>query len=255
MGRIDKTPSVAMRSEVKAGSAIDQLGQMLTANAAVINSGSNQDLKNILSKFTMTTDSSGRTVYALKSGERLGYYDLEAVRVNAEQEHIGSISGKIEPLKTIAQKELFSDAMSGKVEDISGNLIDEFNYGNEGYIAAGYTQDASGVWRDSTGKARGQAHSDVTTAVQSAMQHIAENGVPLGKDPVLLQKWFQGTATPDDVKDLDPELQNRILGKDFGTLDDYYQRESEVLSSQMASSKEHLARASLERRNANKDKK
>ena len=261
MGRIDKNPSVAMRSDAKYNSAIHQLGQMLMDNQATINKGKNRDLKNILGKFTTTTDSQGRTVYTLKAGEHIGYYDLEAVRVNAEQEHIGSISGKIEPLKTIAQKEIFSDAMAGTVVDVSGNLMDEFNYGNDGYAAAGYTKGPDGIWRDAAGNERRQAHSDVTTAVQSAMQHITENGVPLGMDTTLLQKWFQGTvdaSNPEDAKllsQLPKDLQARIVGKDFGALDDEFQRRSEELSGQMSTSKEHLARASLERRNANKDKK
>lgn len=263
MGRIDKNPSVAMRTDAKYGSAIHQLGQMLMENSDAINDSGNQDLMTIRDKFKSVTDSNGRTVYTLKDGEHLGYYDLDAVRVNAEQSHIGSISAKMEPLKTIAQKEIFSDAMAGKVVDVSGNLMDEFNYGNEGYAAAGYTQGADGIWRDAAGKARSQAHSDVTTAVQSAMQHITENGVPLGIDTTLLQKWFQGTATaadidslPPEVRDkISPELRERIIKGDFGALDDEYQRRSEALSGEMATSREHLARASLERRNANKDKK
>lgn len=263
MGRIDKNPSVAMRSN---GGAMTQLGQILYDSKDIINNGTNQDLKNILTKFDLVDikDNSGRVIgqtYKLKANERLGYYDIEAIRVNAEQSNIGSISGKMEPLKTIAQKELFSDAMAGKVVDISGNLMDEFNYGNEGYKAAGYKLGSDGIWRDANGKPRGQAHSDVTTAVQSAMQHIKENGVPLGMDTTLLQKWFQGTIdvnNPDDARllaKLPTDLQQKIVGKDFGSLDDEYQRRSEKLSSEMASSKEHLARASLERRNANKDKK
>lgn len=263
MGRIDKNPSVAMRSN---GGAMTQLGQILYNSKDIINSGTNKDLKNVLTKFDEVDvkDSSGAVIgrtYKLRAGERLGYYDLEAIRVNAEQSNIGSISGKMEPLKTIAQKELFSDAMSGTVVDISGNLMDEFNYGDKGYIAAGYTKGADGIWRNAAGKKRSQAHSDVTTAVQSAMQHITENGVPLGMDATLLQKWFQGTVDPSNPEDakllaaLPPELRNKIVGKDFGALDDEFQRRSEKLSSEMASSKEHLARASLERRNANKDKK
>lgn len=258
MGRIDKTPSIAMRSN---GSAVQQLGQMLYDNEAIITSGKNEDLKKILRKFDVHTDASGRKSYTLKNGEHIGYYDLEAVRVNAEQEHIGSISGRIEPLKTIAQKEIFSDAMAGTVTDTSGNLLDEVNFGDAGYKNAGYTRGDDGVWRDAAGHERKQAHSDITTAVQSAMQHITENRVPLGEDPGLLKKWFQGTVDPTDPEDakllanVSDDLRKRIINKDFGSLDDEFQRRSEKLSGEMSGSSEHLARASLERRNANKDKK
>ena len=136
----------------------------------------------------------------------------------------------IRALKTIAQKELFSDAMVGRVEDIMGNLIDEINYGDSEYRRRGVTKDK-------------EAHSDITTAVQTAMQHISENAVPLnGGNAEELQQWFMGKSRSH-------------IGEDFGTLDDKYQRASESLSAAMSTSKAHLARESQKRRDANKDKK
>ena len=231
MGRIDKNPSVAIRNDVKVGSAVDQIGQLLAANSQTILNSSNEDLKNILKKFQVqnVVDKNGvaHQVYSIKAGEHLGYYDLEAIRVNAEQEHIGSISARIDPLKTIAQKELFSDSMAGRVEDISGNLIDEFNYGDAEYRRRGI-------------KKQKEAHSDITTAVQNAQQHIAENAVPLnGGNAIELQEWFRGVSS-------------NHRGEDFGTLDDYFQRKSEEISATMATSKEARARESNKRHDANK---
>ena len=233
MGRIDKNPSVAIRNDIKIGSTVDQIGQLLAANAQTIMNGSNEDLKNIFKKFQVqkVVDKNGvaHQVYSVRAGEHLGYYDLEAIRVNAEQEHIGSISAKIDPLKTIAQKEIFSDAMAGRVEDISGNLIDEFNYGDAEYERRGI-------------KRQREAHSDITTSVQNAMQHIAENAVPLnGGDATELQNWFRGISTHKDHK-----------GQDFGGLDDFYQRESEKISATMATSREARARESNKRHDTNK---
>ena len=242
MGRIDKNESVAMRDRIKEGSAIDRLGQILNLSKDAIDASDNTDLKAIRDKFELKTwyDDKGNKheAWGLKKNQKLGYYDLEAIRVSAEQEKIGTISSKMEPLKTLAQKELFQDSMKGTVEDTNGNLIDDMNFGDEGYRARGIDK-------------ANPAHSDITTAVQTARQHIAENAVPLGDGGRVsqdqIQDWFEGKGKPPlaDFKD---------YGDDFTGLDDAYQRKSQDLSQAMAESASHLARESNKRRESNKDK-
>ena len=90
---------------------------------------------------------------------------------------------------------------------------------------------------------RKPAHSDITTAVQKAKQHIAENAVQLnGGNATELQEWFEGTS-------------GEHVGENFASLDDKYQRESEKLSGAMSTSAGHLARESIKRRDANKSNK
>ena len=228
MGRIDKNAAVALRTEVKANSALDQLGQALNADRAAIASlSSDNPLRVIADKFEFDA---AKGAWKLKAGEVIGYHDLEGIRGAAEQAGLITTSGSMEAIKTVAQKEIFSDSMSGKVRDRSGNLIDEMNFGDEGYVADGKVRSK-------------KAHSDITTAVQNARQHMAENAVPLnGGNYEELQDWFEGRSG------LHP-------GEDFGALDDAYQRKSEELSAQMSRSSAHLARESNKRRDANKDKK
>ncbi len=112
------------------------------------------------------------------------------------------------------------------------------NFGDAGYRARGIARE-------------NPAHSDITTAVQTARQHIAENAVPLGDGGKVsqdqIQDWFEGKGKPP-LKDFEP------YGNDFTGLDDAYQRKSQDLSLARADSASHLARESNKRRESNKDK-
>ncbi len=235
IGRISKNSTVALHNEFKAGSTIDQLGQALAADDAAIQKlADDHPLKVIRRKLEYRTitmpDGSTKSAWTLKGGETLGYHDLEGIRAAAEQEKLVTTSGAIASIKTVAEKELFNDAMAGNVRDRNGNLIDDMNYGSEGYT-------------DAEKAKRKPAHSDITTAVQKAKQHIAENAVQLnGGNATELQEWFEGTS-------------GAHAGENFASLDDKYQRESEKLSGAMSTSTGHLARESIKRRDANKSNK
>ena len=228
MGRIDKNASVALRNTVKANSAIDQLGQALAADNDIIDKlADDNPLKSIRAKLVFDKS---KGAWKLKDNAVIGYHDLEGIRGAAEQAGLITTSGSMEAIKTVAQKEIFSDSMAGRVKDRNGNFIDEMNFGDEGYLAEGKKRNT-------------KAHSDITTAVQTARQHIAENAVSLnGGNYEEIQDWFEGKSAQHP-------------GEDFGTLDDVFQRKSEDLSAQMSRSTAHLARESNKRRADNKDKK
>lgn len=246
MGRIVKNGNVSIRTDVKENGALHQLGRLMEENWDTIQRSGNADLIRYCDKFerisiekkdasgNIVRDASGNPVmintYKLKDGESFSYHDIAAVYADAVQTGIGSIAGltgENGAITLLAQKELFTDAMKGTVHttdrDSTGNytLFDEINVNS------------------------GKAHTDITTAYQTAQQHLAENVVPLGESAEDLQAWFSGTAKEG----------TKHYKQDFNSMDDTYQRASAELSSKMSGSSEHLARASVERRNANKDKK
>lgn len=171
MGRIIKSADVSIRDTVDANGAASQLGKLLNENSDVIRRSGNKDLIKYLNKFEMKTDSRGRTAWALKAGESFSYHDIAAINADAVNAGIGSIAGltgENGAVTLLAQKELFSDAMTGKVKHTDGTLYDEFNVGS------------------------GKTHVDIATAFATANQHLAENAVPLnGGNALELQEEFK----------------------------------------------------------------
>ena len=227
MGRIVKNGDVSIRTTVAANSALDQLGRLLNDNMATINASGNRDLINFANKFELKTDANGNNAWALKANESLSYHDIAAINADAVQSGIGSIAGvtgENGALTLLAQKELFTDAMHGRVMRTNGTAMDEINVNS------------------------GSTHVDISTVFQAANQHLAENAVQLGESAESLQAWFSGTSDPTSPH----------YGKDFNNMDDTYQKESAKLSGEMSTGstgREAAARASLDRRNANKEKK
>jgi len=241
MGRVVKEANVAIRNEAKAGSAISQLGKLMEDNISTIMASNNQDLINFSNKFERATDASGRSCWKLRAGESLSYHDLAAINADAKQAGIGSIAGLTDEngaLTLMVQKELFEDAMKNKVYTTTGELHKTINAhsGNITYVnsvtGATETMDIS-------------THTDISTAVGQAEQHLTENSVSLGTF-----KWVDSAGVEHVVEGA--EQLKALFNSDFAKLDDLAQRQSAALSSQMSADKNAAARASIQRRDSNK---
>ena len=226
MGRIIKNADVSMRTDLEEGSALDRLGGLLHNNMAAIKASGNADLMNFANKFERQTytDKNGKThtAYALKAGQSISYHDIAAINADATQTGIGSIAGvtgENGALTLQAQKELFTDAMHDRVKTTSGKLMDEINVHSN------------------------KTHVDISTVVEAAKQHLAENAVQLGESAESLQNWFTGTTS---------DSTSEHYGKDFNNMDDSFQKKSAELSGEMATSQLAAARASNQRRDSNK---
>lgn len=243
MARVTKEANVAIRNEVNANSAVSQLGKLMEDNHTTIMSSGNADLINFSNKFERATDSDGRSCWKLRAGESLSYHDLAAINADAKQAGIGSIAGLTDEngaLTLLAQKELFEDAMNNKVYTTTGQLHKTINAHSGENIT--YVNNITGA----TETINIATHTDISTAVGQAEQHLTENAVSLGTlswvDPNTNE--LRSVSGADQLKGM--------FNSNFGKLDDLAQRASAELSSQMSGDKNAAARASIQRRDNNK---
>ena len=269
LGRLTKEAgNISIRTSGKNSSAMMQLGQLLASQRVAIEASGNQGLISMFNKFDMEENADGTvTCKGLREGQNITYSELRATAADAQQCGIGEIADRTNEngdITLLAQKELFSDAMEGKVMDGTGkhestsvNVKKAFSYDKNGHVITDadgnyvYNKDANGnlIYTDNE-----NAHVDVTTAVGKAKQHIAENAVSIGPLARVQYRDEDGNvleSTQDDMLSGAESLQN-AFETNFAKLDDAVQRKSAEVSTSMGSDPLAAARAANQRRDANK---
>lgn len=257
LGRIPKVDNIAMQTNANHNAAIDNLGSLFAKQHDAIERAFANGVvgADTLARFNNMFDIEFNNAtgqyesHGLRAGINFDYKDLDSIINAANTAGLTEISTRTGTIQQKAQRELYDQVLAGTVTDVSGNLIDSLNVGDAGYVAdARWQQDATtGVWTQidpTTGRAvidprtgnpvtRKSAHEDITTSVGVWEQHTRENAVSL--DP---------NARPEDLL--------TELRTDFSSMDQRFQQESARLSSEMATSQLAAARASNQRRDANK---